>query len=151
MPRSKGEYLEALRLLHGEDAIAYDKITEDSQDLVAIGWHWNLRKEVWNVGPKRRGLFKMYMAIFHLIRPDDTCIHSARVFLRRVLLHVSSLLMWYSVVLPMGRSFILSILRCAGPEDSRGRLRCILTEQAKSDIEWWRVIIVLALKKVEIS
>jgi hypothetical protein len=145
--RSQSDYLQAIRLLFGEGGISDDKISPISQDLVAIGWHWNLRDSVWNVGPKRRALIKMYIAVFYMIRPEDTSPGATRAIPRRVILHVSSLLMWYSVVLPMGRSFITSVLRCAGPDENAwGGRACYLSDQAKIDVEWWRVMIILALK-----
>jgi hypothetical protein len=60
------EYLDWIKLLYGEQANSKKKVTPRSQDLVAIGWHWNLREGIWNVGPKRRGLYKMYIAVFYV-------------------------------------------------------------------------------------
>jgi hypothetical protein len=145
--KSQSEYLDWIRLLFGEGGIKSKKISPISQDLIAIGWHWNLREDVWNVGPKRRGLLKMYIAVFFMIRPDDTKKEARRSIPRRGIQHVSSLLMWWSAVLPMGRSFVLPIMRCAGPEEGAyGARKCFLSHQAKMDVEWWRIIITLALK-----
>jgi hypothetical protein len=152
MEQSQSEYLDLIRLLFGEGAISQKKISPISQDLVAIGWHWNLRDDIWNVGPKRRALIKMYIAVFFMIKPSDTTDGAHRGIPRCVLLHVSSLLMWYCTALPMGRSFVMSILRCAGPEVSatgvraRARDEHFLSSMAKMDIEWWRALIVMALK-----
>jgi hypothetical protein len=94
----------------------------------------------------------MYIAVFFMIRPSDTEPGAHRPIPRSVILHVSGLLMWYSAALPMGRSFVMAILRCAGPEvnkagvRARARSECFLSEQAKMDVEWWRATIILALK-----
>ena len=142
---SQAEYLRWIKLLFGVEGISERKISPLTQDLVAIGWHWNLREDEWNVGPKRRALMKIYIAVFFMIRPDDTKVGATRGIPRCVLLHVCGLLMWYCAVLPMGRSFVMSILRCAGAGKWK-REPCRLSPQAKSDVEWWRVMIVLALK-----
>jgi hypothetical protein len=144
LPGWLAEYLDWIRLLYGNGAIAQEKVSSLSQDLVAIGWHWNLRRNVWRVGPKKRGLLKMYIAVFCMIKPEDTRADVVRLIPRKILLHVGSLLMWYSAVIPMGGSFVLSILRSAG-RDGHGSQLCLLSEQAKSDVDLWRVIIISAL------
>jgi hypothetical protein len=55
LPGWLAEYLDWIRLLYGNGAIAQEKVSSLSQDFVTFGCHWNRRRNVWRVGPKKRG------------------------------------------------------------------------------------------------
>ena len=91
-----------------------DKRVNYKFDLQAIGFLFNLRKEIWRVGPKRRGIIKMFLALFITFPIHFTDEHTTVKIQRIELLRVASLLNWYAQVIPAGTSFVHSLYRNAG-------------------------------------
>jgi hypothetical protein len=56
------EYYDSIEFVMGIGAAKDDKRFNYKFDLQAIGFLFNLRKEIWRVGPKRRGIIKMFIA-----------------------------------------------------------------------------------------
>jgi hypothetical protein len=76
----------------GIGAAKDDKRFNYEFDLQAIGFLFNLRKEIWRVGPKRRGIIKMFLALFITFPVEFTNEHASIKIQRIKLLLVASLL-----------------------------------------------------------
>jgi hypothetical protein len=57
----------SIRAMFTDSAIKPSKDIVWGQQMVALGWHFDLRDEVWKVAPKEKGLHKIYGALFCLI------------------------------------------------------------------------------------
>jgi hypothetical protein len=112
--------------------------------LQAIGFAFNLREEVWRVGPKRKGILKMYLALFMLLPTDFTDEDKAIKVTKKRLLQVASLLSWYAQVMPAGKSFIHSLYRNAGWGPDSALVE--VSVNAKRVVHWWKIIVMISLK-----
>ena len=65
------EYYDSIEYVMGIGAAKDGKRVNYELDLQAIGSLFNLRKEIWRVGPKRRGILKMFLALF-ITSPTNT-------------------------------------------------------------------------------
>jgi len=70
--------------------------------LEGIGWRFDF--QTWRVEPKRRGLQKMLVYLFHLIPLDKEYVSEKE--LERLI----GLLQWYAAGLPSGKSFLASLM-----------------------------------------
>lgn len=140
---SLGEYVNLIRQFFGPDGVSMKKIATFDSSLTAIGWSFDLRQDIWRVRPKDRGLAKLHLALFYTFPPACTSSNDHRLFPRRTVLQLAGLLSWYSVVIPTGPAFVLSIYHTAGFGPLDGKV--CLSEPAKHDIEWWRALLFFGL------
>ena len=130
-------YCEGVKSVFGPDACNPKKTKLHGQDLIALGWHFTLRYDVWKVTPKPRAIKKMFAAVFVWIPPGVTRIENE-------LLHkVLSILSWYLKALPAGSAFLASIFACLDQGSSPRRWTC-LTPAAVMDLDWLRGIVLAA-------
>ena len=61
---SRDDYKKAVTDIYGLKVIEPRKDVDCEQDMIAIGWYFNLRYDVWRVCPKPKGLDKIYAALF---------------------------------------------------------------------------------------
>ena len=142
--QSRLDYRQAVRLPFGPLGIAPKKDVYMGEDLVCLGWHFNLRKGVWRVAPKLRGIEKMYTFLYHVLPIDATDMNKEVQVSRRSLRSLASLLSWYSAVLRVGRPFVHSIFKNLGygaPDQ-----KIVLSRSAKRDIAFWRVVVLASMK-----
>ena len=92
----------------GSDSVKDEKRINYKYDLQAIG------KDVWRVGPKRRGIIKMYAALFLIFPPEFTNEDVVVRIEKRKLLQAASLLSWYAQVIQAETSFVQTLYRNAG-------------------------------------
>ena len=140
---SLGAYVDLITHFFGTEGISKKKIVTFSASLTAIGWTFNLHKDIWRVRPKDRGLAKLYLALFYSFPPECTSSNDRRFFQRRTILQLAGILNWYSVAIPTGPAFVLSIYHTAGFGPLDGKVR--LSDNAKHDIEWWRAVLLFGL------
>ena len=141
---SRAEYRIPIHLLFSEAGIAPKKDIFMDQDLVALGWHFNLRHNVWRVAPKQRAIEKMYGLLFISLPANCTDINVMVSVTRRQLHSLASILSWYSAVLKVGRPFVHALFKNLGygPLD----YKVILSPSCKNDIEWWQAIITMSMR-----
>ena len=141
---SRADYRIPVRLLFSEAGIAPQKDIFMGQDLVAMGWHFNLRQDVWRVAPKKRAIEKMYGLLFIALPINCTDTNTMVSITRRQLHTLASILSWYSAVLKVGRPFVHALFKNLGygPLD----WKVILSPSCKNDIEWWRAIITMSMR-----
>lgn len=141
---SRADYRVPIHILFGISGIAEPKDVFMEQDLVALGWHFNLRDGVWRVSPKKRAIEKMYAMLFILL-PGNCTDHDVMISVTRRQLHsLASILSWYSAVLKVGRPFVHAVFKNVG----YGNLdhKVILSPSCKNDIAWWRAIITMTMR-----
>ena len=138
------EYCDDITFKLGDEAVKAKKRINYKFDLQAIGFRFNLRKNVWRVGPKPRGILKMYLALFILFPPEFTDESVLIRVQRKRLLQVASLLSWYAQVIPAGTSFVHSLYRNAGWGPDLALVE--VDVDTKRDVYWWRLIIITSLK-----
>ena len=141
---SRADYRIPVRLLFSEAGIATQKDIFMGQDLVAMGWHFNLRYDVWRVAPKKRAIEKMYGLLFIALPINCTDINVMVSITRRQLHTLASILSWYSAVLKVGRPFVHALFKNLGY--GALDLKVILSPSCKNDIEWWRAIITMSMR-----
>ena len=142
------EYLNLIRLFFGEDGIAHDKVVvQVSQQLIAIGWHWDLSPSVWRVRPKPEGLVKLYLHLFYSFPIACTTDTDGRQFTCRSIMQLAGLLIWYAAVIPSGNAFVYSLYQSLipGATGSLAHVKTSLTSQARRDIDFWRALILVGL------
>ena len=141
---SRTKYRIPIHLLFSEVGIAPLKDVFMEQDLVALGWHFNLRHEVWRVAPKKRAVEKMYGLLFISLPSNVTDTNVSVAITRRQLHTLASILSWYSAVLKVGRPFVHAMFKNLGygPLDRK----IFLTPTCKNDIEWWQAIITMSMR-----
>ena len=102
--------------------------------LVAIGFHFDLRLDVWRVAPKEASRRKIAHALLCRIPPEGLSIN------RDTLQSVTGLLCWYAQVIPAGRSFLYCLFNdCAsGPADPSNPRNVILSPGSRADLDFWR-------------
>ena len=144
LEQSMLEYCDDMTFELGSDSVKDEKRINYKYDLQAIGFLFNLRKDVWRVGPKRRGIIKMYTALFIIFPPEFTNENMIIKIEKRKLLQVASLLSWYAQVIPAGTSFVHSLYRNAGWGNMASFVE--VNTNTKRDVAWWRVIIITSLK-----
>jgi hypothetical protein len=142
------EYYDSIEYVMGIGAAKDDKRVNYEFDLQAIGFLFNLRKEVWRVGPKRRGILKMFLALF-ITFPINFTDEQALIRIQRIkLLQVASLINWYAQVIPAGSSFVHSLYRNAGWGADSTLVEVNIN--TKRDVHWWRLLIIASLKNPDL-
>ena len=137
-------YCTVIEALYGQLGLSEDKcVLSDALTLVALGWRWDFDPLVWRVGPKPRGLAKLFLALFYSFPPEKTRSDNYSTFSRLAILQLAGLLNWYSAVLPAGSAFVHSLYRSAGYGDLHAKVR--LSSLAKRDLEFWRAILFCGL------
>ena len=108
------------------------KIWEEA--LVAIGFHFDLRLDVWRVAPKESSRRKIAHALLCRIPPDCSSVP------RKTLHSVAGLLCWHSQVLPAGKSFLHCLFNdlTEGADDPLTPGNVILGCGSLADLEVWR-------------
>ena len=129
---SRDEYKKCVRTLFGPDSVNDKKDVLFEDCLECIGWRLDFI--TWTVMPKEKGMCKIMLALFKDIAPQQR-----RVSIK-VLERTLGLLMWYSAVIPCGKSFLLSLYACMHSSEN-GNSHTHLTELAMSDLDWWRAIV----------
>ena len=144
LDQSMDDYCREVDFELGDESVKLEKKVNYKFYLQAIGFEFNLRKEVWRVGPKKRGLLKMYLALFMMLSlnfTDEKIIIKTQ---RRRLLQIASLLSWYAQVVPAGNSFVHSLYRNAGWGTDLSFVE--IEANTKRDFYWWRMLILISLK-----
>jgi hypothetical protein len=142
------EYYDSIEYVMGIGAAKDDKRVNYEFDLQAIGFLFNLRREVWRVGPKRRGILKMFLALF-ITFPINFTDEQALIRIQRIkLLQVASLINWYAQVIPAGSSFVHSLYRNAGWGADSTLVEVNIN--TKRDVHWWRLLIIASLKNPDL-
>ena len=124
---SRDEYKKCVRTLFGPDSVNDKKDVLFEDCLECIGWRLDFI--TWTVMPKEKGMCKIMLALFKDIAPQQR-----RVSIK-VLERTLGLLMWYSAVIPCGKSFLLSLYACMHSSEN-GNSHTHLTELAMSDLDW---------------
>ena len=107
-----------VKCISGPDGVQDEKFKNFGSDLQAIGFTFNLRSDVWRVGPKRKGILKMYTALFRILPEDCTDENKVIKVQRKTLLKIASLLSWYAQVLWAGKK--TSSIQCIRMPDGVG-------------------------------
>ena len=144
MEPSRADYRVPISIVFGGGGLAPEKDLFMGQDLVAIGWHLNLRSDVWRVAPKKRAIEKMYGLLFILLPENATDPNVVVKVTRRLLNKIASTLSWYSPVWKVGTAFVHSLFKNLGYGYMDEKL--ILSNASKLDLEWWRAIILMAMR-----
>lgn len=145
---SLNEYLDLIRLFFGEEGIAQDKIVvQVSEQLIAIGWEWDLSPSVWRVRPKPQGLVKLYLSLFYSFPVECTAETDGRKFSCKSITQIAGLLIWYAAVIPSGNAFIYSLYQSLipGAKGNLAHVKTTLTQQARRDLDFWRALILVGL------
>jgi hypothetical protein len=130
---SRAEYKACVRSLFGHDAVNDTKDRMWQDGLECIGWYLDFVS--WTAMPKEKSMCKLILAVFEDIKPGQRAVKV------KTLERVLGLLMWYSVAIPCGRTFLLSLYACKyGDNDVGGRITH-LSDLAMQDLEFWRAII----------
>jgi hypothetical protein len=132
-------YCEIVVAIFGPEACNAKKTKMHGQDLVALGWAFNLRKDIWRVGPKPRAVRKIFAALFLWLPPGSTRVENA------VLRRVVSLLSWYMRAIPAGKPFLASLFACLD-QGSQSRRWTSLSPFAIMDLEWLRGLSLASMK-----
>ena len=128
-----------------ESAIKPAKDIVWGQQMVALGWHFDLREDVWRVAPKEKGLQKLYGALFCLI-PKIHNLPDQRTRIRKGdLRKVAAILTWYSAVFEIGKPFVQSFWRNIGWGLNENEW-IILKDDTMRDVLLWRAIILLSMR-----
>ena len=129
------ETREALARLFGPDS------TEDRKTKIfigcaeTVGWHFDLRYSHWTVRPLQKKIEKMAHYLFNVVPPN------ARTAQYDDMKTLTGLLCWYSMAIPIGRSFVYSLYKCPRIGTSLVRIH----QAAHRDLDFWRAIIRVSL------
>ena len=138
LTQDREQYRPPIRRVLRPDALEERKDKDHGQDLIAIGWHFNLRYDVWRVAPKPKGLDKIYASLFMKLplNADEPGVEVRMT--RAVMIQIASLLTWYGTVLRVGIPFVHSIWKSCGWGAMDHQV--ILSDECRRDIGWWRLI-----------
>ena len=103
--------------------------------LEAVGWYFDLRYHAWYVVPLRKKIEKMAHYLFNVVPmgKQEIDLHSMQT--------ITGLLCWFSVALPIGKSFVYPLFRCR--TDSNGLV--FINYAAARDLAFWRALIRVTL------
>ena len=133
---SENNLVKHVKYLLGTDAVNEEKRIEYKQDLMAIGWNFNFRRDVWKVMPKAKSFKKLFHCLLVLIKLGSTKVKN------KVVEKVAGVVNWYMKVIPAGQSFVKSLYSCI--DWSRHRRDVDITG-ALDDLMWLRAIVVLSI------
>ncbi len=107
--------------------------------MIAIGFHLDLRANVWRVVPKERSRRKLAHVLFNVIPPGCSSVP------RPILLSVASLLVWHSQALPVGRNFVYTLFNdfSEGRDDPHSPGNVSLSPGSLADLDFWRGLVAL--------
>ena len=129
------EARENLACLFGPDSSEDRKSKLFCGCLEAVGWYFDLRYTHWYVVPLKGKIEKIAHYLFNVIAPGQT---EAPLLDMQVL---AGLLCWYSVAMPIGRSFVYTLFQCRRSTSGRVHIHAA----ALRDLEFWRALIRVAL------
>jgi len=131
------EAREILACLFGPDSTEDRKVRIFSGLMQVIGWHFDLRYTHWYVSPLPKKIDKMAHYLFTVVPPGTTAtsLHNMQV--------ITGLLCWFSVAMPIGRSFVYQLFQCKRTTANDGLV--IISSAAQRDLELWRALLRLAL------
>lgn len=127
------------------EAIKPSKDIVWGKQMIALGWHFDLREEVWRVAPKEKAIHKIYGALFCLVPSSPNLANGQTKIRRSDLRKVASLLTWYSAVYEIGKPFVQSLWRNIGFGSSEKEW-LILKDDTMRDVMFWRSIIRLSMR-----
>ena len=108
------EYIQLIVDVFGPSGYDPAKVFIWKEALIAIGFHFDLRLDVWRVAPKEASRRKIAHALLCRVPPGSLSVN------RLVLHSVTGLLCWYAQVIPAGRSFLFCLFNdCASGSDAR--------------------------------
>ena len=139
----------SIRAMFTDSAIKPSKDIVWGQQMVALGWHFDLRDEVWKVAPKEKGLHKIYGALFCLIPTTHNLPNNQTKIRRRELRKVAAILTWYSAVFEIGKPFVQSFWRNLGYGINENQW-IILKDDTMRDVLLWRAIILSSMRNPHI-
>ena len=124
-----------LAILFGKESSEDRKTKIFVACLEAVGWHFDLRYHIWRVVPLPKKIEKIAHYLFNVVSDTvtETTVHTMQV--------VTGLLCWFSVALPLGKSFVYPLFRCR--HDTQGRV--FINTIAARDLAFWRALTRVAL------
>ena len=129
-----------------DGGIKADKCMKWEEKLIALGWEFDLSREVWRVAPKERGRIKLYLSLFVLLPIDLEKAGKEKMVKIKTLECLASLLSWYSAVFRIAKPFTNAIWRNIGFGKGENT-KVLLTEGCIRDITFWRCIVLAAMKE----
>jgi hypothetical protein len=105
-----------------------------------VGWHFDLRYPNFSVRPLEGKLDKIAHYLFNLIPDQATTVDV------HLMESLTGLLCWFSVALPLGKSFVYSLFQCK----RIGNSHVLLHATALRDLTFWRALIRIALDSPEL-
>lgn len=143
--KSREECRKPIKAMFTEKGIKPPKDVFHGEQLVALGWHFDLRREVWRVAPKERGRIKMYAALFLLLPVQlEKAMRNKSVF-NRTLHKVASIVTWYSAVFRVAKPFTHAIWKNVGYGNMHNE-KVNLSQSCVRDLEFWRIIVLASMK-----
>ena len=142
---SRASAKSSISAMFTETAIKPSKDIVWGQQMVALGWHFDFRKNIWRVAPKEKSIHKLYGALFCLIPESPNLSNGETRIRRKELRKVASLLTWYSAVFEVGKPFIQSFWRNLGFGVNENQW-LTLREDTMRDVVLWRAIILLSMR-----
>lgn len=139
---SEESLVKHISYLLGKKAVNEEKRIQYKQDLMAIGWKFNFRKDIWKVMPKPKSFRKILHALFVIIKIESKKVSNKN------LEKVAGILNWYMKVIPAGQGFVMSFYDCI--DWSRHKRKVDLSGDAQQDLLWLRAIVVLSQINPEI-
>ena len=129
------EARENLAILFGQGSSEDRKTKIFIGYLEAVGWNFDLRYHAWSISPLRKKIEKIAHYLFNVVKEDskDVDLHTMQI--------LTGLLCWFSIALPIGKSFVYPLFRCR--RNSLGRI--FLSTAATRDLQFWRALIRVAL------
>jgi hypothetical protein len=132
-------YCEIVTSVFCPDACNRKKTRMHGRELVALGWMFQLRSDIWRVSPKPRAIRKIFAALFLWIPPGMVKVENE--MLRRVV----SLLSWYLRAIPSGTAFLASLFACLD-QGANSRRWTSLSHFAILDLDWLRGLSLASMK-----
>jgi hypothetical protein len=139
---SENNLVKHINHLLGKNAVNEEKRIQYKQDLMAIGWKFNFRKDVWKVMPKPKSFRKILHSLFVIVKLGSKKVSN------KELEKVAGILNWYMKVIPAGQGFVRSLYNCI--DWSRHKRKVDLSGDAQQDLLWLRAIVVLSQINPEI-
>ena len=128
--------------LFGKFGVNPDKLIRYEEDLISIGWRFNLRRDVWKVMPKPKALRKLFACVFVWIAIGQQIVTS------KLLEKVVGVLNHYLRVIPLAEASIKSLYACM---DYSGFQHVVtLSREAMDDLDWLRAVIMICMMDPEL-
>jgi len=128
--------------LFGKCGVNPKKLIRYEEDLISIGWQFNLRRDVWTVKPKPKGIRKLFAAVFVHIKIGQNVVKA------KMMEEVVGVLNHYLRVIPLAETSIKSLYACM---DYSGYYRdCELSDAAQDDLTWLRAVVLICMSQPEL-